>query len=165
MDDLLLTFAEVAVAFAGFASIASVLGRQRSVQARLRLQMLLIYSLSVLFLSLLPAAGIRSGFPPAASWRSASAALAISTAVALAGPLRRLSGTLRASGVPYTRYLPLLLALQLGPIVVCGAGALGAWQDQLPIIFVLSLAALLFVSAIVFARLVLALLADPPPAA
>jgi len=159
MDDLLLTFAEIAVAFVGFASIAAVLARQH---AGLRLQMLLIYSALPLFLSLLTAAALRSDIPERVVWRSAGGTLAVATAVAAVGPIRRLSRSLRQAGIPHSWYGPLLIGLQLGPIVFCAAGALGAWPAKLPMIVAFSLVALLLLSAIVFARLVLALLVNPP---
>jgi hypothetical protein len=164
MDDILLTLAEVAVGFAGFASIASVLSGQRSIVARLRLQMMLLYSFLVLFLSLLPVAATRSGLAPEISWRAACAALAVFTFAILLWPLRRGSAAARASGVPHSRWNGFFLLLQIGPVLLCTVSSLGAFPGRAPAIFVGSLIALLLIAAIVFGRLVLGLVTDSPAA-
>ena len=80
-SDLLLTIAEVAVAFAGFASLVSILG-QRSAQdnfhvSSVRMRAMVLYSLLVVTFSLFPFVFNRYGLRDEAVWRVSSALFAI----------------------------------------------------------------------------------------
>ncbi len=80
-SDLLLTIAEVAVAFAGFASLVSILG-QRSSQddlrvSSVRMRAMVLYSLLVVAFSLSPFVFNRYGLQDETVWRVSSALFAI----------------------------------------------------------------------------------------
>ena len=79
--DILLTTAEVAVAFAGFASLVTILGR-RSSQANprivaMRFRGMLTNSLLVVAFSMIPLVLFRYGLPETVVWRVSSALLAL----------------------------------------------------------------------------------------
>ena len=72
-SDLLLTISEVAVAFAGFASLVSVLGQRSSRDdvrvSSIRMRAMVLYSLLVVAFSLLPFVLNRYGLSEVAVWR------------------------------------------------------------------------------------------------
>ena len=74
--DLLLTIAEIAVAFAGFASLVSVLSSARNERHALAQSILfrtmVLMSLAVVAFSLVPFMTHGFGFPSSVSWRLAS---------------------------------------------------------------------------------------------
>jgi len=75
--DLLVTIAEISVAFVGFAGLISVLGSHSSRDPRfvqaIRFRVMVLTSLSVAAFALLPLAMHRLGLSPEAVWRSSSA--------------------------------------------------------------------------------------------
>ena len=78
-SDVLLTIAEVAVAFAGFSSLVSILGRRNSLDdprvLGVRMRAMLLSSLVVVAFSILPVILGRYGTTPELVWRSSSVAL------------------------------------------------------------------------------------------
>ena len=91
--DLLLTIAEVAVAFAGFASLVSILGRRASrdppiVQAA-RLRALIVSGLMVVAFAFVPFLPHRMGLSDPSVWRLSSALFAAATAGGWPGSARR----------------------------------------------------------------------------
>jgi hypothetical protein len=78
-SDVLLTMAEVAVAFAGFASLVSILGQQDSVDPPLvlafRMRGMLLTSLLVVGFALLPIVLNEFGLGPRTEWTLASVSL------------------------------------------------------------------------------------------
>ena len=72
-SDLLLTFAEIAVAFAGFASLISLLGQSSEVLDSSRLLGMVRTSLLVTAFSLLPFVPAALGSSPLAAWRLSGA--------------------------------------------------------------------------------------------
>ena len=78
-SDVLLTFAEVAVAFAGFASLVGVLGQRKSADdprvIGLRMRGMLLSSLMVVAFSIFPILLTRYGASPDLTWRTSSLAL------------------------------------------------------------------------------------------
>jgi hypothetical protein len=80
LNETLLTIAEVAVGFAGFASIVTVLGRRRypqSLQDSLRLRIMLVYSVMVVFLCIIPEILNGYGLPVGTVWRASCGMLAL----------------------------------------------------------------------------------------
>ena len=74
-EDILLTTAEIAVAFAGFASLISVIGRGASPNPRLaafQLRFALEVALFVAAFSLIPLIPLEFGLAPESSWRLSS---------------------------------------------------------------------------------------------
>ena len=82
-EDLLLTIAEVAVAFAGFASIVSVLGRRSSDTPEhinaLRMRGMILSSLLAVAFSLLPFLLHGYGLTGGVLWRTSSAVLLLAS--------------------------------------------------------------------------------------
>ncbi len=80
-SDLLLTFAEVAVAFAGFASLVAILGERPARDDphinSVRMRAMVLYSLMVVMFSLLPLLLHRYEIAEAVIWRASSGALAV----------------------------------------------------------------------------------------
>ncbi len=92
-SDLLLTIAEVAVAFAGFASLVSILG-QRSSQddlyvSSVRMRAMVLYSLLVVAFSLSPFVFNRYGLQDETVWRVSSALFAIAVVAVEVWLIRR----------------------------------------------------------------------------
>jgi hypothetical protein len=77
--DVLLTFAEIAVAFAGFSSIVAIFQKSSTVNSRFfdvfRFWVMLEFSLAAVFFSLLPLPLGFLGVPPAAVWSISGSAL------------------------------------------------------------------------------------------
>ena len=72
-SELLLTFAEIAMAFAGFASLVGILGRTSEAIDASRFLGMVRTSLLVTGFSLLPAVAISAGTPSASAWRLSGA--------------------------------------------------------------------------------------------
>jgi small-conductance mechanosensitive channel len=95
-DDVLLTIAQVAVAFAGFSSVVAVFGQRAvgrwSEEDLIRLIFLIASSLVVMFLAFLPFFLRLLRFSDAAAWGISSAFLAASTIVISIAAWRRVLG-------------------------------------------------------------------------
>ena len=158
MDDLLFVMAEVGVALAGFASIATALSRRQEGQAAAtnRLRVMLVLSLAVVFLALLPAILNQLGL-------GLRVAAAIFAAVALlnqlpVSPLQRGYRATRDAGVTWNPfYREFIRGLILVPLA-CILVALGLVPEIAGGIYVGSLASVLLAAAIAFARLILSLI-------
>ncbi len=95
-SDLLLTIAEVAVAFAGFASLVSILGH-RSAQddfyvSSVRMRAMVLYSLLVVAFALIPFVFNRYGLRDEALWRVSSALFAIAVVAVEVWLIRQVFG-------------------------------------------------------------------------
>ena len=161
--------AEVAVGFAGFASIVTVLGRRRypqSLQDSLRLRIMLVYSVMVVFLSILPEILNGYGFPTGTVWRASCAIFALLASGIFVGLIAGPGPTVFRA-IRYNRaYMAFFFTLQLAPALACGLVALGLGAHFAPATYMASLASLLLAAAVVFVRLVLSLLEQSePPAA
>ena len=125
-SELLLTFAEVAVAFAGFASLVGILGRRTSSDHSLvlatRMRAMLVTSLLVTAFALLPLVISRYGGTGDSTWLISAVAML----VAVAGYMAWILITFRALGREISRnrfqrriILPVLGATFLGLSVLC----------------------------------------------
>lgn len=97
-SDVLLTIAEVAIAFAGFASLVSVLGRGSSVDdprvSGIRMRGMIVFSLLTVAFSLFPLLLHRYGLAESTVWRLSSTVLSIGflgTAFWVVAVVRRLN--------------------------------------------------------------------------
>jgi hypothetical protein len=149
-SDLLLTTAEVSIAFAGFASLVTLLGRRGSDQALLldvaRLRGMILTSLLALAFSLFPFLPYALGAPPESVWRVSSAALFLATGAFVWAQLMYLKRTGQSrTGSLYVN-IPLgLLALTLLALnSVLGLGRFSAG------VYLFALFTLLFVSGFLF---------------
>lgn len=111
-SELLLTLAEVAVAFAGFASLVSILGRRSARDDSrinsIRMRAMVLYSLMVVAFSLVPFFLQRYGLSDPAIWRASSALFAGSVAVTAIWLVRQV---LRARSLELSSRRPFVIAI------------------------------------------------------
>ena len=164
--DLLMVIAQVSVAFAGFASLASALGdrsnpEETPVDAG-RLANMLVASLCTAMLALVPTIPALFGFTESIVWRS-SALVAILTWVSvIPGVLTR---TKRMK--QYAGYNAATSTAGIGLAAIAGLGffasALGFPAGRLPATYIGGLLALVLVSAMLFFRIITSLLRPHAP--
>ena len=161
-SDVLLTLAEVAVAFAGFASLVGVLGQRTSADDPLvigvRMRGMLLSSLLVVAFSIFPILLGRFGASPELTWRASSLVLLAATASYYVWFLRAVSALGRTK-IPTTNFqlkviipILLLLALSLGTLLVAN----GFFAT--PAVYLTALALLLFQSGFAFCLIVFSFL-------
>ncbi len=162
--DLLLTIAEVAVAFAGFASLVSILGRRSSrdspvVQAA-RLRVLIISSLLVVAFAFFPVVPHRLGASDPAVWRISSGVFATAGLAMVAvtfGNLERI----RAAGRPPPGFAwrgAVIGSVLFTAWALLVSNAVGAFPASAAAIYILSLLLFLFLAGFMFANLLLSFL-------
>lgn len=161
-SDVLLTIAEVAVAFAGFASLVSILGRGTSVDdprvLSLRMRAMLLTSLLVVAFALFPLILGGYGVPGRTDWIVSSGALLAATL----GYYAWLRDAIRALGraglrpSPFERrvIIPTLLLTQIAVASLLLVNAALA----VPAIYLTALALLLSQSAMAFCMIVFSFL-------
>ena len=165
--DVLLTIAEVAVAFAGFAGLVSILGRRSSrdpsvVQAA-RLRALIVSGLLVVAFAFVPFVPYRVGLSDLVVWRISSGLFALATA-GVAWVAWDNARRVRAVGPSprgfFSRGLVIASDLAVaGALLV--ANAFGAFPDHAAAVYIASLLLLLFLAGFMFANLLLSFLASP----
>ena len=164
-SDILLTVAELAVAFGGFATLAGVLGRPRSADAAYmnatRLRGMLESALLALAFALIPFVPLLFGFSQDASWRLAAAVFLVANCFRLISLFRRFA-TIRDAGASMG-WLVTLLAAQAVSIFALLCVTVGLSGEHAGAAYVFSLFIALFVSAVLFLRLATALLASQAP--
>jgi len=164
-SDILLTVAELSVAFTGFATLAGVLGKPRSVDAAFmnsaRLRGMLESAVLALAFALIPFVPLLFGVAQDVSWRLAAAAFLVANGARQFFLFRRLP-SIRAAGAS-TVWLNIVLAAQTVSSLVLLAVALGLSGEHAGAAYVLSLFIALFVSAVFFLRLAETLLASQQP--
>jgi hypothetical protein len=163
----LFVISQLAVAFAGFASLATVLGRRTKPQSALdaaRFRVLLLYSVPVAFLALLPGVFADYGLDAPSNWRVACGVLVV-VYLALGRPLSAGLAQTRVAGLRHhPANVALITVLSGVPVLACAAAALGFGSSVAAPTFVLALILLLLVAAFTFARLILSLISDEPDA-
>ena len=149
-SDLLLTTAEVSIAFAGFASLVTLLGRRSAEQTLLldvaRLRGMIFTSLLALAFSLFPFLPYTLGAPSEAVWRISSGVLF------LAGCAIGWVQFWHLKQAGWSRTRSLYVNMPLGLLVLCLL-ALNCFVDLgkfSPGIYVFALFSLLFVSGFLF---------------
>jgi len=161
-SEVLLTLAEVAVAFAGFASLVSILGRGTSADdprvLSLRMRAMLLTSLLVVAFSLIPV--ILSGYGAGADvvW-TASSLLLLTATLTYYGWLQRAILTLGRAGLTPSRFqrrviIPTLLLTLLVVSLLLLANVVMA----MPAVYLTALALLLFQSGFAFTLIVFSFL-------
>jgi hypothetical protein len=167
MPETLALVAELALGLAGFTGVLVVLGRQPgrfSAGEAFRLAILLVGSLSALFLSLAPLVLHDLGVAGPALWRTASGFMAVTllgSAVLLAGPTRRFRAGRHEAYSPWV-----LTSVASGAVLVFflqllnGLGV--AWPPN-PGVFTLGLVFFLASAAVQFVR-ILFVRSDTPDA-
>ncbi len=160
--DLLLTIAEVAVAFAGFASLVSILG-QRSARddfrvSSVRMRAMVLYSLLVVAFALFPFVFNRYGLSDEAVWRVSSALFAIAVAAVEVWLIRRV---MRLHALSH-RTLPVLVivipTLSLAGLTLL-ANATIVPSSLTAAVYLTGLGLLLFLAGLVFALILFSFLA------
>lgn len=154
--DPLLTIAEVAVAFAGFASVVTVFrrredGRWSGADAQ-RFQLMIGGSLSVVFFALLPFAFDFFGARPTTIWTASSALLAVYMSATLAFYAWRGFRILGAEGLSPRVYWPTVIgAAAATALQLLNVAGLGFAHEIGP--YYLGLLYLLIVAGVSFSRL------------
>ena len=161
-SDILLTVAELAVAFAGFASLVGILGQPHSVDAAtmnaVRLRAMLESALVALIFSLVPFLPYLFGYGAQVAWRiSATGYVAINLA-RLWRVLRSIKDY-RAIGAEI-RWLAIVLSVQLVGILSLLAIVTGLAEESAAAAYVLALFMTIFASAAFFLRFAVSLLAS-----
>ena len=167
--DLLLTCAEVAVTFAGFASLVALFGSRSSRDGLHidgnRLRTMVVCSLLVVALALFPFVPLRYGLSQATVWRVASGALLLATIWLTLRILRDYSAV-RNAGIRLGRFIRVLNSfLVLGPMALATANLLGVSGAAAPAHYLVGLLSLLGLAGVQFARLIDSLVMVPaaPP--
>ena len=170
-SELLLTVAEIAVAFAAFSGLVSVLGKahtqlQPHVAAN-RLQSVLLTSLLATAFSLFPFLPTSFGANETATWRVSAGLFAASWLVYTISAFLRIR---RLIGQGVQRITLAFLSWLNGTLYLVGIVALfvtslGLFPDQIQGFYVFGLFVLLFTSGTVFVRLFLSLVRGESPAA
>ena len=164
--DILLTSAQVAVTFAGFASLVSVFGgRATRDGAHIdgnRLRTMMLSSLLVGALSLVPFVPLRYGVGEEEGWRIASGVMLLGV-VWLAWRALRDTRVARDAGIRIGRGIFWLNGLLLlVPLALSAYNAAGWSDDAAPANYLLALLDLLVLAGIQFARLIESLVLAPP---
>jgi hypothetical protein len=163
--DLLLTSAEVAVTFAGFASLVAMFGARASrdglhIDAN-RLRTMVVVSLLVAALALFPFVPFRYGLPEAVVWRISSGALLLAV-IWLTLRIARDYGAVRAAGIRLGRFIRVLNSgLVFGPMVLAVINVLGGSEASAPGNYLVGLLSLLALAGVQFARLIDSLVLAP----
>lgn len=166
-SDILLTVAELSVAFAGFATLAGVLGKPRSAEAAFmnaaRLRGMLESAVMALTFSLFPLVPALFGIDPTASWRLSAVGFLAANGTRQYFLFRRLPG-IRASGAS-TVWLSIILVAQTVSSLVLAGVIVGFFGESAGAAYVLSLFIALFSAAVFFLRLAETLVASQGPEA
>lgn len=160
--DTLLTVAEVAVAFAGFASLVSILGRGTSDAdprvLSLRMRAMLISSLLVVGFSLVPVILHSYGAGPSMSWRASSGLLLV-TSLGYYWWLQNAIFTLGRWGLTPSRFQRrVIIPTLLLTLLIVTVFLLGNLVLAMPAIYLTTLALLLFQSGFAFCLIVFSFL-------
>ena len=165
--DLLFIIAEIAAAFAGFASLVAAISRRSSPgpqQDRLdfgTLQNVLLLSLLSVGFALFPNVLERQGLSAAIAWRTSAAAFAIVVGTYVGYVLRTLPAAYRELGrrvPPSFVFNAVLIILGLSVQVLCAAGLVPLATYLLP------LSTILYAAGFGFVRLFVSLRPDSPTA-
>jgi hypothetical protein len=171
----LLTIAEIAVAFAGFASLVSVLGSTSSHEHPLvqsiRFRGMVVLSLTVLAFSLVPFVPMSLGVSPLTSWRISSALFLVGGVSSLFAGLRQIS-TARAAGVSPVRGTAVRRAVVFGSegvaLLLLGSNVLGFTAAVAAGVYLTALLLFLLGAGIMFVTLLFSFIhpvRSEPPAA
>lgn len=155
-ESALLTTAEVAVAFAGFASVVTAFRRREhegwAPQDALRFQLMIASSLSVVFFALLPFAIDFFGASESSVWASASCVLGLYLVLSLASVARRTNSlTARSALNPH-----IARSFAAGALITLSLQALnaaGVVFEREPGPYFLGLLYLLVLAGVSFARM------------
>jgi hypothetical protein len=155
--DTLLTIAEIAATFAGFAALVSALGRRatsgRALHDLLRLRLVIATSLIVVVAALVPSALARFDLPEDAVWRIAAFVFVALTAIEIVSFVMSYR-TVREEFPPDLLATGVAIVLQIvaqAALLTILVDAAVAYHDAL---YVTALVAMLCTAAFVFMRLV-----------
>jgi hypothetical protein len=164
--DVLLVSAEVAVTFAGFASLVALFGSRASRDGLHidgnRLRTMVACSLLVVALALFPFVPLRYGFSEALVWRISSAALLLG-GIWLTSRIARDYGAVRAAGIRIQLFIRVLNSgLVFAALGLALANLFGASDPWAAANYLAGLLALLALAGVQFARLIESLVLAPP---
>jgi hypothetical protein len=164
--DILLTLAEVSVAFAGFAGVVAVFGRRDpgtwSFADRFRFFALVYSSLSSLLLCVLPFGLFAFGIAESSVWRSLSTLAALCSIVVFVLALRRLRAASSSDRAGFT-WIVMPVSISIGAAVL----ALNVYNATVSATFgpfLLAVIFLLVASSFLFARMLVSAYGEGPAA-
>ena len=164
-SDILLTVAELAVAFGGFAVLAGILGKPVSADAAYmnasRLRGMLESALLALTFALFPFVPLLFELDQDTSWRISAAAFLVASCTRQVSLFRRFA-TIRSAGASAS-WLAIVIAAQVASIVLLLIVAFGLSGEHAGASYILSLFIALLVSAVFFLRLAQTILASQAP--
>ena len=158
IDELLLTIAEIAVAFTGFAGVVSVFGRSRldpRVQVW-RIRSMIAAGLLTTFGALTPLAISQFELPLTASWRVSAAMLGFAVFLQFAFAAHGFRPLVKRNLIAPKRFEWFLAGVSASACVALGLLSLGFFGESIQAIYSLGLLYLLALSAHHFFLLVLA---------
>ena len=161
-SDILLTVAELAVAFAGFASLAGILGQRRSSDSvnvnTVRLQAMLESALVVFVFALLPFLPELFGFSETAAFRIAAVGFVTINLIRLVAFARGFS-KFREGGI-IMKWTVVVVSMQVTSILALLAVSIDVVGEHTAAAYILALFLILFASGVFFLRLAVGLLAS-----
>jgi hypothetical protein len=162
---LLLTVAQIAVAFAGFGAIANGMrprGAQSPIDAH-QLRTMVESSVLVMVFALTPWALALFELPDASVWRGSAILFLIGLGIAFPGWLKRVRGVRKIAGFPVQMLLVgiSVLAVSLVMFALCAFGAPIA--GNFAATYFAGLFPYLLVEGLLFSRLILSFLTPPKP--
>jgi len=163
-SDLLQTFAEIAVAFAGFASLIGLFGRSPGAVQKVRLIAMVRSALIATAFSLLPFVPLALGTSKWTSWRVAAGLLLVVSGTNTFFVWRQVYRTWKQGQLKFrVGYFTIpMAALHL---VLAGAACVAASPARAAGLYLASVAALLAVSGVLFLGVLTAFLFDLDPEA
>ena len=160
--DLMLTVAEVAVTFAGFAGLVTVIAQRLSggdtFLAIGRLQSMLVLSLLVAAFSFVPQLVAGFGLSEEAVWRTSSGLYGLAWVGYLLLFYLRLGSALRAAGTKYRGVALYINAVvhAISPLLLF-AGVAGVWNSMTAQVYTIALFGMLYISGVVFVQVFVSL--------
>ena len=165
--DYLFTIAEVAAAFAGFSTLVVVVAQRSRVGtgelSTIRLTNMLRLSLLVILFSLVPYLPMYSGISSVGAWRISSGLFAALWFMYMAYGFRHmvLDETLRrASRIDKINFF----VIETLAVLALAGGALGAWGDQIGLVYLTCLLVMLYISGWLFLEQVIDISKHEPDA-
>ena len=160
--DLMLTMAEIAVAFAGFAGLVTVIAQRLSgadtTVATGRLQGMLVLSLLVAAFSFVPQLVAGFGLSEEAVWRASSGLYGLAWAGYMLFGIRLALALRTARALPTgTAALHINQVIHLISPLLLLAGAAGVWNSMTAQVYTVALFGMLYISGVLFVQVFVSL--------
>ena len=165
--DLMLTVAEVAVTFAGFAGLVTVIAQRLSGAdthlATLRLQAMLMLSLLVAAFSFVPQLVAGFGLSEEAVWRASSGLYGLAWSGYMLFAMRLGLALQTARALPAGAALRINQVVHLISPLLLLAGAAGVWNSMTAQVYTVALFGMLYISGVLFVQVFVSLVRGEAP--